>query len=57
LGRMESWEIVGGSLFFSALMPYRISLLAVGLWLVAVILGAALATDAAATRASQLTVR
>ena len=46
-----------GNLFFSAPLPYRISLLAVGIWLVLAILGAALATDAAATRASRITVR
>jgi putative ABC transport system permease protein len=46
-----------GNLFFSAPLPYRISMLAVGIWLVLAILGAALATDAAATRASRITVR
>ncbi len=46
-----------GDLFFSAPLPYRISLLAVGIWLALVILGAILATEAAATRASRLTVR
>jgi putative ABC transport system permease protein len=46
-----------GNLFFSAPLPYRISLLAVGIWVVLVVLGAALATDAAATRAARLTVR
>jgi putative ABC transport system permease protein len=46
-----------GNLFFSAPLPFRISLLAVGIWAVLVILGAVLATDAAATRASRLTVR
>jgi putative ABC transport system permease protein len=46
-----------GDLFFSAPLPYRISLLAAGIWTALVILGAALATDAAATRASRLTVR
>jgi putative ABC transport system permease protein len=46
-----------GSLFFSAPMPYRISPLAIGIWTSLVILGAILATDAAATRASRLTVR
>ena len=46
-----------GNLFFSAPLPYRISILAVGIWVVLAILGAALATDAAATRASRITVR
>ncbi|MGH3836006.1 MAG: hypothetical protein ACRDSF_09925, partial [Pseudonocardiaceae bacterium] len=46
-----------GNLFFSAPLPYRISMLAIGIWLALVILGAALATDAAATRASRVTVR
>jgi putative ABC transport system permease protein len=46
-----------GSLFFSAPMPYRISPLAIGIWTSLVILGAILATQAAATRASRLTVR
>jgi putative ABC transport system permease protein len=46
-----------GSLFFAAPLPFRISLLAVGIWLALAILGGALATDAAATRASRITVR
>jgi putative ABC transport system permease protein len=46
-----------GNLFFSAPLPYRISTLAAGIWVVLVVLGAALATDAAATRAARLTVR
>jgi putative ABC transport system permease protein len=46
-----------GNLFFSAPLPFRVSLLAVGIWVVLVVLGAVLATDAAATRASRLTVR
>ncbi|MGP3918389.1 ABC transporter permease [Nonomuraea sp. 10N515B] len=46
-----------GNLFNNAPLPYRISGLAVAVWLVLVILGAALATDAAATRASRITVR
>ena len=46
-----------GSLFFSAPLPYRISPLAIGIWTSLVILGAILATEAAATRASRLTVR
>jgi putative ABC transport system permease protein len=46
-----------GNLFFSAPLPYRVSLLAVGVWTAVIILGAVLATDAAATRAARLTVR
>jgi putative ABC transport system permease protein len=46
-----------GNLFFSAPLPYRISIPAIGIWTVLVILGAVLATEAAATRASRLTVR
>lgn len=46
-----------GNLFFSAPLPYRISMVAAGLWTALVVLGAALATEAAATRASRLTVR
>jgi putative ABC transport system permease protein len=46
-----------GNLFMDAPLPFRVSLLAVGVWLVLVVLGAALATDAAATRASRITVR
>jgi putative ABC transport system permease protein len=46
-----------GNLFFSAPLPYRISILAAGIWTALVILGAVLATEAAATRASRLTVR
>jgi putative ABC transport system permease protein len=46
-----------GNLFMDVPLPYRVSALAVGIWLVLVVLGAILATDAAATRASRLTVR
>jgi putative ABC transport system permease protein len=46
-----------GNLFFSAPLPFRVSLLAAGIWVGLVILGGALATDAAATRASRITVR
>lgn len=46
-----------GNLFFSAPLPFRISILAIGIWTAVAILGAILATDAAATRASRLTVR
>jgi putative ABC transport system permease protein len=46
-----------GNLFMSAPLPFRVSVLAAGIWIVLVLLGAVLATDAAATRASRLTVR
>jgi len=46
-----------GNLFMDAPLPYRISILAAGIWTALVILGAVLATEAAATRASRLTVR
>ncbi|MDQ3506293.1 MAG: hypothetical protein M3446_11415, partial [Actinomycetota bacterium] len=46
-----------GDLFFSAPLPYRISMPAVGIWLALVVLGAILATEAAASRASRITVR
>jgi len=46
-----------GNLFMYAPLPFRISILAAGIWTALVILGAALATEAAATRASRLTVR
>jgi putative ABC transport system permease protein len=46
-----------GNLFMSAPLPFRISVLAAGIWTALVILGAVLATEAAATRASRLTVR
>jgi putative ABC transport system permease protein len=46
-----------GNLFFSAPLPFRISVPAVGIWTAIVVLGAVLATEAAATRAARLTVR
>jgi putative ABC transport system permease protein len=46
-----------GDLFFDAPLPYRISTLAVGIWVALVILGSMLASDAAAARASRITVR
>jgi putative ABC transport system permease protein len=46
-----------GNLFFSAPLPYQVSIPAVGIWTALVVLGAVLATDAAATRAARLTVR
>jgi putative ABC transport system permease protein len=46
-----------GNLFFSAPLPYRISIPAIAIWTAIAILGAVLATEAAATRASRITVR
>ncbi|MFC5826103.1 ABC transporter permease [Nonomuraea insulae] len=46
-----------GNLFMSAPLPYRISAPAAGIWLLLAVLGAVLATEAAATRASRITVR
>jgi putative ABC transport system permease protein len=46
-----------GNLFMDAPLPFRVSMLAAGIWTALVILGAMLATEAAATRASRLTVR
>ncbi|MPZ26612.1 MAG: FtsX-like permease family protein [Micromonosporaceae bacterium] len=46
-----------GNTFMYAPLPYRISILAAVVWTVLMVLGAWLATDAAATRASRLTVR
>ena len=46
-----------GNLFMYAPLPFRISMLAAGIWIALIVLGAVLATEAAATRASRLTVR
>jgi len=46
-----------GNLFMGAPLPFRVSILAAAIWTALVILGAMLATEAAATRASRLTVR
>jgi putative ABC transport system permease protein len=46
-----------GNAFVSAPLPFQISILGAGIWTALVVLGAVLATDAAATRASHLTVR
>jgi putative ABC transport system permease protein len=46
-----------GNLFFSAPLPYRISIPAILIWTAVVILGAVLATEAAGSRASRITVR
>lgn len=57
LGLTALLGAVLGRLFMDAPLPYRISLLAVGIWVVLSTFGAALATDAAASRASRITVR
>jgi len=46
-----------GNTFMYAPLPFRISLLGAVVWTVLVVLGAMLATEAAASRASRLTVR
>jgi len=46
-----------GNLFMYAPLPFRVSILAAGMWIAVVTLGAVLATDSRATRASRLTVR
>ena len=46
-----------GNLFMDAPLPYRISTLAIVIWLALVVFGSVLATDAAANRASHMTVR
>jgi putative ABC transport system permease protein len=46
-----------GNLFMDAPLPFRVSTLAVGIWIALAVLGGALATDTAATRASRITVR
>jgi putative ABC transport system permease protein len=46
-----------GNLFMSAPLPFRLSIVAAGIWIALVVLGAILATEASATRASRLTVR
>ncbi|HZM80877.1 MAG TPA: ABC transporter permease [Candidatus Limnocylindrales bacterium] len=46
-----------GSLFFSAPLPYRLSLAAAAIWPAIAVLGALLAIEAAASRAARLTVR
>jgi putative ABC transport system permease protein len=52
-------EVLGaglGNLFFSAPLPYRISVPAILIW-TAVVLGAVPATEAAGSRAARITVR
>ncbi len=46
-----------GNLFFSAPLPFRVSISAIVIWVVVVVLGAVLATWAPASSASRLTVR
>jgi len=46
-----------GTLFMNAPLPYRISIAAVVIWTALAVLGSVLATEAAASRASRLTVR
>ena len=46
-----------GTLFMSAPLPFRISPVAIAIWMALTILGAVLATDAAANGASRLTIR
>jgi putative ABC transport system permease protein len=57
LGLTVAMNALLGNLFFSAPLPFRISWLAVGIWTALLVLGAMLATEAAASRASRLTVR
>jgi len=57
IGMTAAINTVVGNTFMYTPLPFRISLLAAGIWTVLVILGAMLATDAAATRASRITVR
>ncbi|MGP4086079.1 ABC transporter permease [Streptomyces sp. KR55] len=46
-----------GNLFMKTPLPFRISPLGVGVWVVLAVLGSMLATEAAASRASRITVR
>jgi putative ABC transport system permease protein len=57
IGLTAAMGTVVGNAFMSAPLPFQISILGAGIWTALVILGAVLATDAAATRASHLTVR
>jgi putative ABC transport system permease protein len=57
LGLTAAMGALLGNLFFDAPLPFRTSVLAAAIWTALVVLGAMLATDAAATRASRLTVR
>jgi putative ABC transport system permease protein len=57
LGLTLAMNAMLGNLFFYAPLPFRVSVLSAVIWTVLVVLGAWLATDAAATRAARLTVR
>jgi putative ABC transport system permease protein len=57
LGLTAALGALLGDLFFNAPLPFRFSVLAAGIWTALVVLGAMLATEAAASRASRLTVR
>lgn len=57
LGLIAAIGSLLGNTFMYAPLPFRVSVLGAGIWTVLVILGAMLATEAAATRASRLTVR
>jgi putative ABC transport system permease protein len=57
LGLTAALGALLGDLFFNAPLPFRVSILAVVIWTALVVLGAMLATEAAASRASRLTVR
>ena len=57
IGMTAAINAVVGNAFMFKPLPFRISFLAAGIWTVLVVLGAMLATDAAATRASRITVR
>jgi putative ABC transport system permease protein len=46
-----------GNLFLSTPLPFRVSTAAIAVWIVAIVIGAALASLAPALRASRLTVR
>jgi len=57
LGLTAALGALLGDLFFNAPLPFRISVPAIVIWTALVVLGAMLATEAAASRASRLTVR
>jgi putative ABC transport system permease protein len=57
LGLTAAIDALLGNLFFSTPLPFRFSFLSAGIWTALVVLGAVLATEAAASRASRLTVR
>jgi putative ABC transport system permease protein len=57
LGLTAALGALLGNTFMNAPLPFRFSVLAGVVWIALVVLGAWLATEAAATRASRLTVR